>query len=999
MRWNRRFADWAPSRTILALLLGAMPVAPALATPADIPGYVTSEWRTRDGAPGDIRSMAQTKDGWLWLGTSSGLFRFDGQTFAAHDLLPDTFPGSRGVTDMAALPDGGLLVMYGGAVVMHLAADGVTATRPDGLPADSVDGVMFDGSGRVFAAAEGKLFTLTGDHWTLCHAPSWRLPATPVDGATLDASGALIVNAADGVYRLAPGSNAFERVSGVDPAPEQHLFGTADGRMWRTRKAGFELLPGLTAGNLAIGSGSSIFANDGRGAFWSMQQGCPSLCLRREGLDPAQGSMSAPALYRLPEGRDGLSAMSLLADRAGNLWVGGKDGLVRFHPTDVRPMDMGYEAFYFTLMPMDDGSMLAGAESNWKSDDLVRFTPTGRVVVARGAHTHALARWPNGKVLHVDRSGPLSVVDGNRLVPWSARPDKANDVLTLVALPAGNDRAWVGLADMGLFLVTPQAWTPVGAAEGFPKQSPSVGGNDDAGRTWFGYADGKLRDVKDGHVVEGGTYDTGLGAVTALLPGKPLIAGGEQGVAWFDGKAFHPLRLRTPGILRGVTGLARTADGALWAYGRAGLVRIDGEAFKAVMEGRANDAGYRILTNDDGLAGGAQQSRSFTSLTVDAKGLLWAAGALGLVTVDPATVKPPSPVRPVILSLASGHHGPLPSHGATLPPGDASLEVAFTGLSLDDPKHVQLRYRLRGSDDTWHDADGADTVRFDQLAPGSYQFELQARNSEGEWSPVVSSSTIVRTPAFTETLLFRCLVGLACLAALFILYTLRMRSVRQRHRERINAKLAERDRIASELHDSILQGTQAIAIRLSGWELDTTVPESMRERIKVVSRQMKGIVLEGRARVVALRSVGQGGMSLSDALRLIGDDHEEASETAFELFVVGEETELPDAVQVPVLDILREAIHNAFLHAQAARVMVTIDFSAGTLRATVQDDGCGLPADVLEAGRRPGHWGLVIMRERAIAAGADFAMASSAKGTSLTLTIAIAAASARRTVT
>lgn len=990
MLFPRQRSPWGPIRWVVAMLITGFAPLATHATAPEIPGYVVTQWGSRDGAPGDIRAMAQTKDGWLWLGTSSGLYRFDGRTFASHDLLPADAPGRHGITDLAALPDGELLVTYGREVVMRLAADGVTTSRPDGLPTDAVDGLLADGHGRAFADAGGHLYVLEGDHWTRCEAPGWQLPDAAIDGAALDADGALVVNTGKGVFRLLPGSKVFARVAGIDASRYNHLLSAPDGRMWRSKNNGFELLPGLRGGNPNPGTGSSFFAIDGRGGFWSMQQGCPTFCLRREGVDPAPGSMGNPALDRIPGGRDGITAMTTLSDRAGAVWVSGKEGLVRLLPTDVRRVDLGYEAYYFSMMPMDDGSMLVGAETNWTSDDLVRFTPTGRVTVAKGVHTHALARLTGGLVLHSGRNGPLSIVQGDDLIPWSQRPEKAENTVTLLVLAAGPGRAYVSIQDVGFFTVTPDAWTPLGPAAGFPTAAPSVAGTDGAARTWFGYLDGKVREVREGKVAEGGVFETGLGSVTSLLPGEPLVAGGENGLAWFDGTEFRPLHLRMPEALRGVTGLARTADGALWAYGRAGLVRLDPAALKAAMTGQAEPLGFRILTDADGLPGGAQQTRSFASLSAARDGRLWAAGVLGLATVDPDAVRSPAPVHPVILSMASGRNGPLAAEDPSIAPDDASLEVTFTGLSVSDPRHVQLRYRLRGADDTWQEANAANaanTVKFAGLAPGRYQFELEARGSEGDWSAPVTSRTITRTPAFTETALFRWLVGLAVVLVLAVLYKLRVRALRRRSRERTDAKLAERDRIARELHDSILQGIQAVSIRLSAWELDASVPETMRTRVTALARQMSGIVLEGRARVVALRSVGQGHMSLSATLDLIGEDHENDSEAVFELLVEGEEYRLPDAIQVPVVDILREAIHNAFMHAGASAITVTLDFSARTFRAEVADNGKGLPPEVRDAGRRPGHWGLVIMRERAEAMGATLEMDTGPAGTRLGLAV------------
>jgi signal transduction histidine kinase len=978
----------------------AAPIAEAATTP-DVPGYVTSIWRARDGAPGDIRAMAQTGDGWLWLGTSAGLFRFDGRTFAAHDLLPEDFPGPRVVDDLAASPDGSLWVTYGRSTVVGLAPDGMTVLRPEGLPAEGVGGVAIDGNGRVLATAGEQIFELVGNRWVLCQAPNWVLPKGAIDSVVLDADGGIVANTSEGVFHLAPGTTTFARVSGIGGAEDEILINGGDGRIWRTRRGALEPVPGVRAGKADAGRGSTIVASDARGGYWSMIQGCVALCLRRDGVNPAKGSMGETELDVFPRGRDGLTAMTLLSDAAGNVWASGKEGLVRFHPTEVKTVNLGYEAFYFSVVPMGDGTTVVGSDSNWKGDNLLRFSPDGRRLLSDGIRTNTMAQWSEDTVLHVARSGPLSLLVGDKLVPWSARPPALETAYVQFAMPDGTGRAWVGVQDKGLYVVTPTSWTRMGAGDGFPLPSPRVGEMVGPGHAWFGYVDGKVLAVEHGGAVKGGLYETGLGTVAAILPGSPLLVGGERGIAWFDGRMFHALTPRLPDALRGVTGLARTRDGAVWANGRAGLVRIDAQALADAVRGTNRDVPFRIVTDEDGLAGRAQQSRGLSSLSVDARGQLWAAGALGLATIDPDAVRAPAAVRPVILSVSSEHRGTLTANSATLAPDDNTLGVTFTGLSLTDPAHMQFRYRLKGADDTWRMSEVPGMVKYADLAPGSYQFELQARNTEGDWSPVTTSPTVVRIPAFTETGLFRWLIVAACLVVLFAAYEVRIRMLRKRHIERINAKLAERDRIARELHDSILQGLQAIAIRLSAWEIDTGIPETMRARVKALSRQMAGIVLEGRARVVALRSVGQGSMSLSNALRLIGEDHQEGSTVAFDLVVLGEETELPDDIQVPVLDILREAVHNAFLHAKAHAIQVTLDFSTTTFKAHVIDDGRGLPVEVRDAGRRPGHWGLVIMRERADGIDASFDITTSPTGTSVRLAVRVpvekAAGKLRRT--
>lgn len=977
---------------MLRLAFSLMPfiVAAPLPAPAaspDIPGYITTVWREKDGAPGDIRSMAQTKDGWLWLGTSSGLFRFDGTAFALQDLATENFAGARLVSDMAAAPDGSLWVVYGRASAVQLGADGVTVRHPPGLPGDNINGIFLDGRGRAFAVAGDQIFEFDGSRWTPCNSPRWILPGGVINAAAVDGTGAVIANTSDGVYRLPPGSTTFSRMPGIQGSEGSAFFGAPDGRMWRTMGRGFEPVPGVKSSRTHAGSGSDIFASDSRGGFWSMVEGCPALCLRRGGVDPAEESMSRPGVDIFPSDRDGLQPMTLLSDANGDVWLGGKDGLARFHPTDVRPVDLGYQAYYFAVMPMHDGNVLVGAESNWRSDNLVRFTSSGRSIVATNLSTHAMAPWSGDALLHMDRAGLVRKIDGGRLAPWSARPAGMASTFTLFLLADGKGDAFISVRDKGLFLVTGQTWKRLGRADGFPDEAPAVGERDTPDITWLGYNDGKLLALRDNRPVNGGLRETGLGTVSAILPGSPLIVGGERGVAWFDGQAFHPLKMRTGDVLRGVTGLVRTPDGAIWANGRTGLVRVGSGALADAVRGSETDVAFRLLTTDDGLAGGAQQTRGLPSLHLDARGKLWISGVNGLTTVDPSTLNPPAPVRPIILAMTRGDHKPLPANDATLSPKDASLEISFTGLSLTHPRYMQLRYRLRGADTAWRSAEGPGTVRYADLNPGRYQFEMQARASEGDWSPVVRSSTVVRTPAFVETLLFRCLVGLALLAALLAAYTLRVRALRRRHQERTDARLAERDRIARELHDSILQDVQAIAIRLSSWEIDSSIPETMHGRVGAMSRQMRGVVIEGRARVLALRSGVYGNVTLSDAMRLIGDEYEERSDVVFDVIVAGEETALPDHVQTPVLDILREAVRNAFFHARPGTVQVILEFSQGSLQVRVVDDGHGLPEEIRAAGRRPGHWGLVIMRERAAELGGQLDIVSGPGGTTVALTL------------
>ncbi|QDE39424.1 hypothetical protein FIV34_09530 [Luteibacter pinisoli] len=970
----------------LLIVLGLACGEAVSATDIDVPGYVTTSWGAREGSPQDVNAMARTSDGWLWLGTPGGLFRFDGHTFYPYDLTPPSYRGSLQVTDLAVDPTGGLWVTYGRATVAHLAADGRTVTLPTGLPGgmEGVDGVYVDGDGRALAATGDGLFVLRGNAWVRCEAPEWSLPEAPLDNATLDAQGNLVVLAGTRIYRLARHATHFVQIAEHPDFEDAVLISPRDGKLWAAHPHAVALVPGVTMPmRPGPANDSSVRASDRIGHLWTVSQGCPGLCR----------TVSAPATLSdektpvSPPGGDGRQAMSVLGDAAGDVWMGGKQGLVRFHPDDVQLVDGGH--VYFAVSPASDGTVLVASDSHSVPDRVVVVTGTAVQTLADALPTTAITRVSDGSAILGGHEG-LWRVAGGHLDAYSARPAALGESPIQVLLPAGDGKLWMSMRDHGLFLVSGADWRELGSKDGFPAAWPLVGAAGDDGQDWFGFADGSVAAVEHGATRAPVIYRADIGPVTAVTPGQPLLIGGELGVAWFDGKVFRTLPLRQAGLLRGVTGIVRTPDNAVWINARAGLVRIDATEMARLVSGASSEAAFRLLDTANGLPGGAQQVRPLPTLSVDRQGRLWVAATAGLALVDPSHTAPAPAPRPAITSMASGDGVSLLARGGPLEPADRSLAVGLTGLSAAGPGNVQLRYRLHGVDRAWRFAQGATLLKYADLPSGDFQLEVQARGTEGDWSPSVSSGVVHARPLFRETPLFAVLVALAIAVLIAIAYAFRIASVRRRHAEQTEAKLQERDRIARELHDSTLQGMMGVMLRVTAWQRDERAPADMRAGLEKVSSQLMGLVLDGRARVIALRSVASTRIALSEALRMIGEDHADGSDAAFDLSVEGPELPLGDARQMTILDILREAMHNAFLHADAGHVHVALVYSDVELRAVVRDDGRGIPEEIAEQGQRPGHWGLVTMKERAADIGGRVSIDSEPGRTAVTLTVALA---------
>jgi signal transduction histidine kinase len=241
-------------------------------------------------------------------------------------------------------------------------------------------------------------------------------------------------------------------------------------------------------------------------------------------------------------------------------------------------------------------------------------------------------------------------------------------------------------------------------------------------------------------------------------------------------------------------------------------------------------------------------------------------------------------------------------------------------------------------------------------------------------------------PAFYQTALFRLALVLAGLLAVALLFRWRLWRVRQVLHGQMLARQAERERIARELHDTLLQGLTAVVLRFHSFLLKGMLSPELRASMEDALNRADQVIEEGRDRVLELR-VADNPLGLAAALdecarHLVADPS-----TRWAVDTVGPHRELHAAARHELFQIGKEAMANAFQHAQAGRVDVTLGYGRQQLLLRVRDDGHGLPAEVAQTGRRPGHWGLASMRERAQRLGGQWRVDSSAEGTCIEVTV------------
>ena len=956
---------------ILTVLL-AWPGTPARALALDrrIDQLHHTAWIARDGAPTEISAIAQTADGFLWLGTAAGLYRFDGQSFERVDLFPHG--GGLGLSqNIAALtvgPDGVLWIGFRLGGVMRLADGDVAGARwyglEQGLPVGTVFDVQPDRRGQVWAGTSRGLYLLRGDRWAL-QGPAEGLDESFVDKLTLDPDGTLWVSGPGRRwYMRPPGGDRFQRIQALDGVKHRLRLGDAGHWLWDAQD---HLRPQDGAGpGWALGMASGGLLADRDGGVWiSTNQGL----LRAV---PPRAGEPVGALQRFGRA-DGLSAdrvLSACEDRDGTLWFGTVNGLDRFRPAPAVAAPLPQGPDIGALAPLPDGTVLAGSvgqpPARLTADGPPQPLPGGQALVQRDGTMVGVAFTDDDGSAWLGGIPNLWHWARGRLTPVAAPADlpPRRPVQTLGRDAQG--QLWAAWVGFGLRRWNGQGWdapAPTARRNGIPEIVMTVV-RDPQGGFWRGLASGEVVRRRAG---EERVFDRGdgldLGIVLCLQPwGQAMWIGGERGVVLWDQGRFTALRLAEGPEPRTVSGIVQDAAGNLWLNGEAGLWRVAAADVQAWR--RDPDLRPPAVRLDwrDGVLGPSPQIRQLPSAVLDAAGRLWFSRNSGVYWLDPraplfAPVHPPQ-VRLTGI-VADGRDWLGTRDRAELPAGTGQLRISYAAPLPGRPERIRFRHRLLGLDATWQEDGDRRQAVYTRLPPGAYVLELQALEP-GQWQTPVSRWTFRVQPGWYQTRTFQ--AGLLLLAFLLAwgAYRWRLRAHGRRVQERAEVRLAERERIARELHDHLLQGAMGLTLQVQAGMEEMPPGHPARIRLERALVQADALLVQTRDQVQALRihqlDENLGTLLLQQALALRG----ERSEPAIELVQTGEARALCPAAVTEVLMLAREAVQNALRHAQARRIVLQLAHRPDGLRLTVSDDGRGLPTELA-----PGHWGMQGMRERA----------------------------------
>jgi Two component regulator propeller./Histidine kinase./Y_Y_Y domain. len=844
--------------SVLALLLSLSPAlaqkAAATLTPSpDIIQYAHTAWTAQSGAfRGGITCLTQTSDGYLWVGTAFGLVRFDGVRFvewtppgignsqpdaeiysllAARDgslwigrhndlirwkdgivtRLPEF--DNNYVFALAEDNDGTIWVGIGGRdpkrFLFQIRSDVITCVEDEKLGHDYVAGLYKDRRGRIWATLSKQLCVFEGDNLQ-CYPYSNGSPRHMAE----DQEGRLIV--------------AGSRVEVV----------TLDGKASEYP---------IRLADKSIGAGSVL--KDREGALWVGTVDKGLIHVHDGGVDSFTKA-------------DGLSSngpfIDIFEDREGTIWAASLDGLDRFRrlaiPSLTARQGLSSDSIH-SILSAKDGSIWAGTADglNYLKDNTVQVY----------SRRHGLSSDGIGSLIETSRGRFMVLIDGLfRLEDgrFTRLPTKLSDITFGYVEDARGD-IWLVDNKYGLTHLNSEGALievfPKGSTERRPFELAYDSLRDGL---WISTKDGNLGFFKNGKIIEHYGPDDGLGR--GILED---VQAKKDGAVWV-GTAMGLARLRDGkiAVLGQQNGLPcnmvhwmREDDaGTAWLYTECGVVHLSREdlaAWDAQTDHRVTPLDF--FSNLDGAQNATMNSWYSPHVAKTTDGRLLFVTNYGIGVIDPHHIFRNAVPPPVHIEAVIADRKNYPAQdGLRLPPLTHDLEIDFTALSLAAPEKVRFRYKLEGYDADWQESDIRRQVFYNDLRPGNYTFRVLACNNDGVWDETGATLTFRVAPAWYQTNWFLLLCMVSGLLIMWGIYSLRVRQIARAISVRFDERLAERTRIARELHDTLLQTVQGSKLVADDALENSDDAVHMQHAMKRLSGWLGQATQEGRAALNSLRT-------------------------------------------------------------------------------------------------------------------------------------------------
>src|SRR5271166_270261 len=967
----------------LGILLACCACAFALDPSLDISQYAHTAWKSRDGfVRGYIQDIAQTPDGYLWLGTEFGLYRFDGVRAVPWQPPGQQLPDAL-ITSLLVARDGTLWIgTFKGLATWK---DGKLKTYPE-LSGQAItalvqdhEGTIWFGSSKLEGLLVAQLCSSRGDHLE-CQGGEGRF-GPMILSLYEDSKLNLWVGVAKGLWKWKPGVPEFvaapQSVNGITGFAEDDegaiLLGNSttilrlvDGRFQPYQSTG---------SSRALAPQRLLRDRDGR--LWVGTYGFGLAHIYRERVDA----------FSEADGLSGGFVTKVFEDREGNIWVGTMNGLDRFREYAVpnvsvkQGLSIGVAV---SLLAANDGSIwiaTSGGLNVWKNDQISFVAalfgtakPGDRV---KSSPPASLFQDSTGRIWIATRSG-FGYLENGRYV--AIRDFPGGDVADIVEGSPGH--LWVTTQYAGLLhffnsnIVEKVPWAALG--------------HNDMGRVllldpsragiWIGFVDGGIAYFTGGRIQKqySGAEGLGRGRVNHLRfgPRGALWVGTESGLSRIKDGRITTLTSKNGLPCDNVHWSVEDGDHNVWLKTPCGVLRITRSDMDAWVESPATTVKSTVFDVSDGVPSHRNSTGYAKPVVTGSDGKIWFIGLDGVSVIDPhhlAFNKLPPPVH--IEQVTADDKSYEATNGVRLPPHVRYLTIDYTALSLVAPEKVRFRYKLEGEDKEWREVVNDREVQYTNLPPKHYRFRVIAANNSGVWNEEGATLNFVIPPAWYQTNWFRALCVAAFLTLLWGVYHLRVLQLRREFNAALEARVGERTRVARDLHDTLLQSFHGLMLRFG--VVDRLLPGRVEEAQEELRRAMElatDAITEGRDAVQALRSSTIETNDLVRAIQTIGEElaanKTNPGSPSFGMRVEGASRDLRP--------LLRDEVY---------RIAAEVRYGDKQFRIRVVDDGKGIDPTVLSGGRE-GHYGLPGMRERAEVVGGKLTVWSELEtGTEVELTV------------
>ncbi len=921
-------------------------------------GYLRRVFTVEDGLPDNqVNALVQSPNGFLWVGTDAGLARFDGAHFAQIHFRAGNSREVQ-VTSLALGPDGSLWVGTVAGLV-HIPKSGldhfdrslVSVLHPGASLSDQITALLVSRAGILWVGTNRGLYRLDrGTFVPLIQQESISAVEEASNGNLLVVTGRGFVEWDGAQIVRDPG---LPRQLGVFSNEIFHVLEDRAGVRWYCTTAGIARRVNGAIQRLAPYGRSRMWQaayriyQDPQGNVWSTTfKGI--FRATADHLEQVIGDSRITAMY---------------SDMDGDLWIGtANSGLIRLKDRAIR------------MYTASDG------------------LPGEVVMSVLTSH--------DGTVWAGSNCGGLSRFDGQRLRTYNERDGLSNSCVWSLA-EDNKQNLWIGTWGGGLYRFRDGHFTQ------YSQQLPSdavlsiVAARD--GSLWIATTEGLS------HMVEGRfrNYTTADGLssdrVTSVFQDRAgdIWAGTTAGVDHLVGARFEPIQPRPEnenvsygplredstgnlyalslanGISRidggrlshlseaiEASGMVESDGNDLWFSGRNGIFRVAAGEFKRKEADRDSPLDVTTFGPADGMTS-KECSEGQPNIAISPDSKIWVGTLKGLAMLDLRRIRHRSRQPAIFMEEVSvGQVRIAAGSELILSPGKEHVELHFTAIDLGSPENIHIQYKLDGVDSSWLDADASRTAIYTDIPVGAHSFHIRATNGDGVWDRTGITYKITQRPFFYETLGFRLGAVTAGFFVLAGLYQLRLRQAAARLNAGFSERMAERNRLAGELHDTILQTVQATKMIADNARLNhSDDPRHLRDAIANISVWLSQATTEARAALNAIRTSASQKDDLAEAFRQTAEASRGTSRMRLVLSVQGVGPELNPIIRDEIYRIGCEAIRNAYLHSAASELAVSLNYGPNlTLR--VQDNGRGIDPNFAANGK-PGHFGLRGMQERA----------------------------------